>query len=321
MSCPTPDELVRLADGELPVNDARAMEAHLAACSSCRSAHARVRVVLDGLAAPSRSPKSDVAFLHGVMEHVERLEASRILEARPGPERQAPPEPSSSWWRLLGRGPRLAPLVLAAAAVVLVAVPLARRGGPRRVGRGGDDTPPASPTWQARGGRAPGGLARRSGAEILIVRGSVLLGSAPAPIARDASTPGALPPPDTLRADDGLAVRVTNLEAGAPVYLLAFAVDAAGATHWLYPAYLDAATDPAAVVVEPGARQKLLGEVTALTDVAPGPVRLVTVLSFEARRVKDVERLLAGTRSDTAVAGLFPGDVTTERLVQRDPAR
>ena len=37
---------------------------------------------------------------------------------------------------------------------------------------------------------------------------------------------------------DGLTVRVTNLS-GTEAHLMAFAWDAAGDVHWLYPAYLD----------------------------------------------------------------------------------
>jgi len=105
------------------------------------------------------------------------------------------------------------------------------------------------------------------------------------------------------------------------VYLMAFALDAGGAVHWLYPAYLEEREDPAAVRLEPAARDKLLGEVTALAGVAPGPVRLVTVLASQARHVKEVERLLAGAAATGSVAARFAGDVVTERLVRQEPAR
>jgi hypothetical protein len=198
---------------------------------------------------------------------------------------------------------------LAAVAIVLVAVPVVKQAG--------QGPHPGTPGLQARGGGDKATLAQRASAEVLIVRGKMLLGAAQDP-AQDAAQ-------ISLQPNDGLAVRATNLVTEEAVYLLAFALDAAGAVHWLYPAYLDVRDDPAAVKLEPGARQKLLGEVTALTDVAAGPVRLVTVLSSKARHVKEVEQLLAAARRETTVGGLFAGvfvgDVVAERVVRQGPTR
>jgi len=290
--------LARFADGELPVNEARVIEAHLASCPSCRAAYDVLSAMLKGLATPSISTTARSPSGSGTGDagdpFVRRVMASLDAPAAPAP-----------WWQSFLRGPRWAPLALAAAAIVLVAVPV-MRNGERENGR--------SNGLQARGGGTKATLAARASAEVVIVRGKTLLG-----LEQDPAQP-ALPP--TLHPSDGLAVRATNLVADEAVFLLAFALDAAGTVHWLYPAYLDARDDPAAVRLEPGMRQTLLGEVTTPTDVAAGPLRLVTVLSSsKARHVKEVERLLAGTHSATAVAGLFAGDVVSERVIRQGPTR
>ena len=292
MSCPPSDALARFADGELPVNEARALEAHLADCPTCRREHERLRAVLDGVGAPTLSTIDGDAFVRGVM---------RSLDEPPARE---------PWWSALVRGPRWAPLALAAAVLVVVAVPLVKRtasddaaGGDR-----GDREGAGAPRIQARGATSTS-LARRASADILVVRGTAVFGAEPSS-AREALRPG-----------DGLAVRYTNLVTDQNVYLMAFALDAGGAVHWLYPAYLEEREDPAAVRLEPAARDKLLGEVTALTGVAPGPVRLVTVLASQARHVKEVERVLAGAAATESVAARFAGAVVTERLVRQEPAR
>lgn len=292
MSCPSSDALARFADGELPVNEARALEAHLAGCPTCRREHERLRAVLDGVGAPTLSKVDGDAFARGVM---------RRLDEPPARE---------PWWSALVRGPRWAPLALAAVVlVVVVAVPLVKRTVSDDAASGdlGDRERAGAPRIQARGAKNTS-LARRASADILVVRGKAVRGAEPSS-AREALRPG-----------DGLAVRYTNLVTDENVYLMAFALDAGGAVHWLYPAYLDEREDPAAVRLEPAARDKLLGEVTALTGVAPGPVRLVTVLASQARHVKEVERLLAGAAATGSVAARF-ADVVTERLVRQEPAR
>ena len=286
MSCPTPDTLARFADGELPVNEARTLEAHLGGCATCRRERERLRTVLDGLGAPSLSKVGDDAFVRGVMRGLDEPPAAR------------------PWWSVLTRGPRWAPLALAAAVAVLVAVPILKRSGQ---GDAVDSQGPGEPWIQARGAQTTS-LARRASADVLVVRGKAVLGAEP-------DTRG-----ETLRPGDGLAVRYTNLVTEGAVYLMAFALDAGGAVHWVYPAYLDAREDPEAVRLAPGARDKLLGEVTALTEVAPGAVRLVTLLSSRTRHVKEVERLLAGAAVTAPVAPRFAGDVITERLVRQEAA-
>lgn len=57
MNHPSDDRLLLLAYGELPEAEARAAEAHLAACASCRDAFERLersRVALDGAMPPRR---------------------------------------------------------------------------------------------------------------------------------------------------------------------------------------------------------------------------------------------------------------------------
>jgi hypothetical protein len=82
-----------------------------------------------------------------------------------------------------------------------------------------------------------------------------------------------------------------NLAPTEAVYLLAFAVDAQGTVHWLYPAYTDASKDPASIRLYPEHQDTPLPETVILDAPAPGPARLVTVLSREPLHVSEIESL------------------------------
>lgn len=82
-----------------------------------------------------------------------------------------------------------------------------------------------------------------------------------------------------------------NLDTTGPVYLLAFAVDAQGTVHWLYPAYTEATQDPASVLLPTRHEDTPLSETVVLDTPAQGPARLVTVLSREPLHVSDIELL------------------------------
>jgi len=75
------------------------------------------------------------------------------------------------------------------------------------------------------------------------------------------------------------------------VYLLLFAVDAAGDVHWLYPGYTDPGTDPEAILLEPAATETLLPESVLLDAPKPGPLRIVAVLGAAPLPVSAVESL------------------------------
>jgi len=96
---------------------------------------------------------------------------------------------------------------------------------------------------------------------------------------------------------------------------MAFGLDAAGAVHWFYPAYLKASADPEAVPIPAGTRHRTLSEVVEPVRVAPGPFRVVTLLFKNAPRVKQIEHRLKGYTAPHNVARLFPTAVMRQWLV------
>jgi hypothetical protein len=97
----------------------------------------------------------------------------------------------------------------------------------------------------------------------------------------------------------------------APVFALVFAVDGAGTVHWLQPGYTSEATDPASVSLAPG--QNLLPEGAELENVAPGILRVVSVVSREPLRVSAIERLPRSGLKLEALRQRFP-EVAVEEL-------
>jgi hypothetical protein len=110
---------------------------------------------------------------------------------------------------------------------------------------------------------------------------------------------------------DALAVEVTNLS-GRATHVMAFACDAAGDVHWLYPGYTDEATNPASVAIADGVTDRVLDEVVQLVAPAAGPIRFVTLLSPTPLNVKDVEARVASSKRSMGIAPLFPGAVVRE---------
>jgi hypothetical protein len=147
-------------------------------------------------------------------------------------------------------------------------------------------------TWTARGHRGGASLDTPA-TEVMVMRGGQLL-----PLSGQVLSP-----------TDAFAVRYVN-PSNDTQYLAAFAVDAAGAVHWLFPEYLDAATDPPSVALAPAKDERLLPQVVALERPAPGPMRVVTLTAPEPTTVKRIERALqeasSGMSAGRVLARLFP---------------
>lgn len=149
-----------------------------------------------------------------------------------------------------------------------------------------------SPEFTARGsGRATSGLGHRVGVEVWR-RGS----------ARPLAT-GAV-----LEREVALMLSYRNLE-DAPVHLLAFAIDALGEVHWLVPLYMSASENPKALLLE--ARPKELhgvlhGEGVTWSELPPGKLRLVSLISRAQHAVSDIESLPAEGRTLDALRRHFP---------------
>lgn len=112
----------------------------------------------------------------------------------------------------------------------------------------------------------------------------------------------------------------TYRNVGAKAHLLAFAVDARDTVHWLYPAYLDAGTDPAALALPPVARETALSDTVVLDAPASGPLRLITIVSATPQSVSMIERLSPADLQPAALASRFPDAVIRELVVDVDDA-
>lgn len=154
-------------------------------------------------------------------------------------------------------------------------------------------------TFRARGFH-DGSLARRAGVEILLV----------GPPTRK------LAARDQVTSDARYVAAYRNLDPASPAYLLAFAVDAAGAVHWLYPAHLSAASDPPAVELGPAARPTAMADVVALDHPARGPLRVVTILSPRRANVSSIEGATPTELRREALAARFPGSVVDETTIE-----
>lgn len=121
---------------------------------------------------------------------------------------------------------------------------------------------------------------------------------------------GALLPLDgaRLHAGDGITARYVKRNA-RPEYLALFAIDASGAVHWIFPAYLDPATDPRSILLSAQHAGRLLEDTVEPESPAPGRLRVVAVVSEEPHGVKEIERRLA---SGEPLSALFAGDHVQE---------
>lgn len=97
----------------------------------------------------------------------------------------------------------------------------------------------------------------------------------------------------------------------APAYLLAYAMDAAGEVHWLYPGHLSQAEDPAAVRLDRAVEDVLLPESVVLDDPAPGPLRCVVILTRDPLRVSAIERLSPEERQPSRLRQRWPDAAIT----------
>lgn len=263
-SCPQPDELARLLDGDTSENRAQALRTHIDACPHCARELAVQRRFLEDLAAPPEGNQTELV--------------ARVLA-------RLAPKPPRRW-----RVPMLASFGLVGAAALLVVVTI-------RPDRDRD----AESSFVARGGTGDG-LAREVGV--------VLHRVGPAAVA--------LTPGERVGVDTRYLASYRNLGAHAPAHMLAFAVDSANTVHWLYPAYLDAATDPASLALAPVRHDTALADTVVLDNPVPGPLRLVTIVSAQPRRVSTIDRLSAAELQRDALASRFPDDIIRELVVVVD---
>ncbi|NMO15696.1 hypothetical protein HPC49_02395 [Pyxidicoccus fallax] len=209
-----------------------------------------------------------------------------MLRVRPGPaERRA----QARWSRPWAGGAVAA--ALAAGIAVLVLRPMPVR-------------PPGEETATARGSAAVASLGRGVGITFHTA------GTGTTPL-----TSGAVVP-----AESGFGVRYRNVDTRGPVYLLAFAQDARGEVHWLYPAHLSEDANEPSVRLEAASEPRVLEEVVVLEEPAPGPLRLVSVVTRAPLGVKDIESLAAEARTPEALQQRWPeASVESVSVVLAEP--
>lgn len=126
----------------------------------------------------------------------------------------------------------------------------------------------------------------------------------------------ALQPPSALtalaaeadvHADTAFTLGYRNLVRDRAMWLLVFAVDAAGEVHWLYPGYAAVADDPEAMRLAITEGETLMSESVTLDRPASGRLRVVSLISPEPLRI-------------SAIEGLAPGELTLAALQERFPA-
>lgn len=117
--------------------------------------------------------------------------------------------------------------------------------------------------------------------------------------------PRKIGPGDRLRAGVALVGSFSNVDS-APAYLLAYALDAGGEVHWLYPAFLDPRADPESVRLDASVVHRALPESVVLQDVAPGALRLVLVVTRAPLHVSSIESAPVPERTPEALRARWP---------------
>lgn len=221
--------------------------------------------------------RANRALLVRVGAPVDELRSAGTVEAVMARVRAAPSErrltPARRTWLL--------PSLAAAAAVVVGVLVVAPRG------RDAGD-------FRARGATVQ--WTRKVGVELWALEGG----------------PRRIAAGDTLSSGVPLVASFSNVD-GAPAYLLAYALDARGEVHWVYPAWLDPQTDPESVMLEAAVVQRALPDSVVLEDVAPGPLTFVLVTTRAPLRVGSIERSAPAARTPEAVRARWP-DARVETL-------
>jgi hypothetical protein len=154
-------------------------------------------------------------------------------------------------------------------------------------------------TWRARGGPIEATIARDVGVQPYVVTGGLR------PLAS-----GAAIAPDTP-----LTAGFRNL-GRTPVFLLLFAVDAHRTVHWISPEYTRLETNPVSTVLPVSVEEQALGTTVVLADVAPGPLRIVAVITSTPAHVSDVESLEGLELNAPRLVRQIPGADVRETVVE-----
>lgn len=264
MSCVASERLAGRLDGELTENEARDVDAHLAACPRCAQRAQALRRLVAAL--PGAGPaREDARFVPEVLQRLEQRRERR-LSAR----------------RFQVRAPRFAALaaLAAAAAVAVFFVDGGRRTDEARgfVPRGGSSS-------SATGG-APAPRAAPLGLRVYRHSGGL----------QDERLE--LTEAATVRTGDGFSFELWNTTE-RPMQALLFGVDASAALHWFYPAWAGPDERPVSLSVPAHTGRIALPEGVTPEAVAPGRFVIIAVFSAEVLAAQRFEELVGGRGVDS----------------------
>ncbi len=276
--CPEPMTLLSFVDAALAPELLSRVEEHLQQCSKCAREVAELRQLIADIAAPLEPAALDLdEHVAEVMKRIELAPDSQSSDREP------------HWLaRRLSWG---AGALSATAAAWLLWLPSGSVEVPSIQDPDG--------TFSARGGAEEASLARDVGVRVYASEGTLR-----------ALEPGSVVGPDTA-----LTAGFRNL-APAPVFLLLFAVDSEHVVHWIAPEFTQPGSDPAAVRVVPSVDEKLLGSSVVFDDLAPGPLRIITLVSPHPVHVSAVESLAPKDLTPSRLAIRFPRAVVREVPLQ-----
>ncbi len=154
-------------------------------------------------------------------------------------------------------------------------------------------------TWQARGSSNGASLSRDVGVQVYTL----------------AKSPQPLRPGDVIAPDAALTAGLRNL-GHATAHVLLFAVDSRNAVHWITPKYTRADEDPTATELTRTQEERVLPNSVVFDDLAPGPMRIVTIVNPGPVRVSQVESLSEPELAQGNLAHRFAGAEVREIVVQ-----
>jgi hypothetical protein len=99
-------------------------------------------------------------------------------------------------------------------------------------------------------------------------------------------------------------------------HLLLFAIDSRQVVHWIAPEFTAPGSDPEATSIAAATGERLLPTSAVFDDLAPGPLRVVAVITATPTRVSEVETLSAEKLSDSALLARFPRAEIRQILLQ-----
>lgn len=124
---------------------------------------------------------------------------------------------------------------------------------------------------------------------------------------------------DAVHRDTAFVLAARNLERSRPLWLVSFAVDAAGDIHWLYPGYASADDDPIAPLLPPSEREAMRPDSVVLDRPALGALRVVVMISPRPLHVSAIEHRPSAELALPALQQRWPGAAITELPLQVVP--